>query len=224
MKLSNMDKTILDSYAAMLDGLANYMGAGYELVLHSLEDLDHSVIKIINGHYSNRQTGAPVTDLALSMLKEIENNNEKQWYKTYFNRNKRGILTKSSTIPILGEKRRVIGLLCINFYMDTSFTNIIENFIPKNIGTGPEEENFVMNTRELIVNSLKDVKHLIHDDTSIQNVNKNKEILFVLYKKGIFNLKDAVVTVAEALGISKNTIYMHIRNFENQVSSGKPGA
>ena len=43
-----------------MDGLALYLGEGYEFVLHSLEDLSHSVVKIINGHYSNRKPGAPI--------------------------------------------------------------------------------------------------------------------------------------------------------------------
>ena len=42
--------------------------------------------------------------------------------------------------------------------------------------------------------------------------NKNKEIVAILYQKGIFNLKDSVITIANHLGISKNTAYMHIRN------------
>ena len=29
-------------------------------------------------------------------------------------------------------------------------------------------------------------------------------------------MKDSVVKVASILGISKNTVYMHIRNFKNQ--------
>ena len=41
---------------------------------------------------------------------------------------------------------------------------------------------------------------------------KNKEIVAILYQKGIFNLKDSVITIANHLGISKNTVYMHIRN------------
>ena len=48
-----------------MDGLALYLGEGYEFVLHSLEDLSHSVVKIINGHYSNRKPGAPITDFLL---------------------------------------------------------------------------------------------------------------------------------------------------------------
>ena len=56
------DFRILDSYKSVLDGLAAYLGDGYEIVLHSLHDLDHSVIKIINGHYTGRREGFPITD------------------------------------------------------------------------------------------------------------------------------------------------------------------
>ncbi len=41
---------------------------------------------------------------------------------------------------------------------------------------------------------------------------KNKEIINSLHQQGVFTMKDAVVKVADYLGISKNTVYMHIRN------------
>ena len=38
-----MDRDIINSYRQMLAGLSDYLGSGYEIVLHSLEDLNHSV-------------------------------------------------------------------------------------------------------------------------------------------------------------------------------------
>ena len=64
--------------------------------------------------------------------------------------------------------------------------------------------------------ALADVKDIILNDTSVSANNKNKEIVTALYKRGIFNLKDSVVKVAEKLNISKNTVYMHIRNLKNE--------
>ena len=43
LTLTETDKTILESYKTVLDGLAEYLGDGYELILHSLENLEHSV-------------------------------------------------------------------------------------------------------------------------------------------------------------------------------------
>ena len=48
LKLTSLDKKILHSYCQTLDGLSNYLGNGYEIVLHSLEDYEHSAIKVIN--------------------------------------------------------------------------------------------------------------------------------------------------------------------------------
>lgn len=54
---------------------------------------------------------------------------------------------------------------------------------------------------------------MFHDPT-ISSSNKNKEIILRLYQQGIFQLKDAVITVSNQLNISKNTVYMHLRNFK----------
>ena len=74
VKLTKTDKLILDSYASMMDGLSAYLGSPYEISLHSLEDYHHSVMKICNGYHSGRSAGAPITDLALNMLKRINDN------------------------------------------------------------------------------------------------------------------------------------------------------
>lgn len=108
------DHRILSSCVTLVEGLADYLGGGYEIVLHSLEDVEHSVVKIINGHHTGRTTGAPITDLALSMLSRIENEN-RPGYISYFSRNKKGEPLKAATIAIRGVGGRIIGLLCINF-------------------------------------------------------------------------------------------------------------
>ena len=213
MKLTKIDQLILTSYAAMLDGLADYLGNGFEFVLHSLENLDQSVIKIITGYHSNRSVGAPITDLALNMIAEIEQCDGMHQYKTYFNRSKTGIILKSSTIPIYGENRRIIGLLCTNFYTDTPLNNIIESLTPALSDHSGIKETFTDDVRELIVDALEEAKQRIYNDVSVPSANKNKEILSILFEKGIFNLKDAVATVATNLGISKNTVYLHLRGF-----------
>ena len=50
MSFTRMDRMVLESYKTLCEGLANYLGDGYEIVLHSLENYDNSVIKIINGY------------------------------------------------------------------------------------------------------------------------------------------------------------------------------
>lgn len=90
LKLTSLDKKILHSYCQTLDGLSNYLGNGYEIVLHSLEDYEHSAIKVINGYHTGRTEGAPITDLALKMLEQIRRNEENDHGVIYFSTNVKG--------------------------------------------------------------------------------------------------------------------------------------
>ena len=195
-----------------MDGLSAYLGEGYEIILHSLEDLDHSVIKIINGHYTERCEGAPITDLALTMLEDLNRRSSLE-VKAYFN-HKSGKTLKSVTIPVVGEQRRIIGLLCINFHMEISVFNFLTQFLPNEASNISSSETFNKNADGLLISALEDAKAQIYGDKSVNASNKNKEIIRLLYQRGIFNIKDAVASVAEDLGISKNTVYLHLRNIQ----------
>ena len=210
--LSPTDKVILESYKILVDGLSAYLGEGYEIILHSLEDLDHSVIKIINGHYTERCEGTPITDLALTMLEDLNRRSSLE-VKAYFN-HKSGKTLKSVTIPVVGEQRRIIGLLCINFHMEISVFNFLTQFLPNEASNISSSETFNKNADGLLISALEDAKAQIYGDKSVNASNKNKEIIRLLYQRGIFNIKDAVASVAEDLGISKNTVYLHLRNIQ----------
>lgn len=210
IKLSKTDHEILTSYITVLHGLAAYLGDGYEMVLHGLESFDHSVICILNGEHTGRKIGAPITDLALNMLDEISKGQKDMI--TYFSKNKKGEPLKSTTIAIRGENQRIIGLFCINFYMNTSLYDVLQTMIPEEQIVTTPKENFAENSDELIETTLEAVKMEVYADQSISANNKNKHIVYQLEDRGIFNIKDAVIKVAQSLGISKNTVYMHIRN------------
>ncbi len=213
--LTLVDQEILNSYSNMIEGLACYLGEGYEIVLHSLENYEHSVINIINGSHTGRKIGAPITDLALNMLEKIENTDKD--YITYFSTNKKGEPLKSTTIAIRGEKRRIIGLLCMNLYMNTSLNDFVKTLVPQTPGLlgQPAMENFADNSDELIESTLRSIRERVMNDSSIAPSNKNKMIVMGLDDYGIFNIKDAVIKVANLLDISKNTVYMHLRNKQN---------
>jgi predicted transcriptional regulator YheO len=221
--LSRADMLILESYKTTMDGLAAYYGEAFEIVLHDLIDLDHSIIKIINGFHSGRREGAPITDFALSMLERIKQNSGSGAsaeyggpFLTYFSASKYGKPVKSTTIVIFGEKKTPIGLLCINLYLDSPITTLLQNFSL----TPPADyitEHFITDSDELIVRALEKVKAEVMSDTAVPASQKNKEIVTLLYYQGIFKLKDAVQTISRDLGISKNTVYLHVRSLEEKI-------
>lgn len=190
------DRLILDSYCQMLDGLAQYLGTGYELVLHSLEDLEHSAIRVMNSH-TGRSEGAPITELALTMLGRIHAQTQGDTV-CYSSTNRDGKPLRSCTIAIRGSEQRIIGLLCINFYMDTPLSQLLETISPAQ--SQPVAETYVQNSTETDAEGLAG------------SVLRNREIVSKLYASGIFNIKDAVIQVADCLNISKNTVYLHLRH------------
>lgn len=211
VSFTEKDRLILESYKIVVEGLANYLGSGYEFVLHSLENPNESIVQIINGHHTGRKVGAPVTDLALSMLSKIQKEDH-GGYISYHVKNKKGESLKATTIVIKGEDNKIIGLLCINFYLNTPLSEIISNL---NHSSDTVEtyatENFVENVDELIFQAVSQVKKEIESDESVPHLLKNKVIVTKLYSQGFFQFKDAVVKIANILGISKNTVYMHLR-------------
>ena len=150
MSFTRMDRMVLESYKTLCEGLANYLGDGYEIVLHSLENYDNSVIKIINGYYTGRKEGAPITDLALHMLEDIRHNNGKD-YIAYYSKNKKGEPMHSTTIAIRSENAKIVGLLCINFYLNTPLASVINTLMKTDDGTSVgREENFADSPSQLV--------------------------------------------------------------------------
>lgn len=218
MKLTKVDHMILNSYKSVLDGLSEYLGPGYEIVLHSLEDYDHAAIKVINGHYTGRKEGAPITDLAVHLLSEIEKDCSGRKNRVYFNRNSNGVPMRSATFPIIGEKERIIGLLCINFHMEIPLHDFLNGIMCIKDVESTENivETYANSSDDLILSSIEEVRLEICNNPSIPITNRNKEIITLLNQRGIFRLKDSVFTVAKVLGITKNTVYLHLRNLNGR--------
>ncbi|WP_445451376.1 helix-turn-helix transcriptional regulator [Enterococcus faecalis] len=204
----------------MLDGLGNFFGSTHEVILHSLENLESSAIKVINGHFSNRKEGAPITDMALKMLSQVESEHDYA-VEPYYNKNQKGVILKSSTIPVIGENDRIIGLICINMHLEMPLIDYLQDLLPSGQQNDMSQElknseHFSDNIDELITTSLTKVKQAVESDPNVSHLNQNKEIVIRLYDQGIFNLKDSVIKIADRLGISKNTIYLHIRNHKKE--------
>ncbi len=210
VELTKTDLCILDSYTCLAKGLSEYLGTGYEIVVQSLGNPDEGVICIMNGHYTGRKIGAPITDFALEMFERIKSHDGTP-YATYFTENKNGEPIRSTTIAIHGENHRGIGFICINFFLNLPLATFIrENYFSEHLRVF--SETFAENSREIIEKQVVKIRDEVFSDKNISLNNKNKEIIFRLSNCGIFNLKDSVVLVAEQLGISKNTVYLHLRN------------
>ena len=114
---------LLQQYMKLTEFLGHALGPDYEVALHDLTNKDRSIIAIANNHISGREIGAPLTNMALSILRDRS-------YETL------GLLSRSITASpptartcaptpcFIKQDGRLIGMLCINFddsrYRDVS--------------------------------------------------------------------------------------------------------
>ncbi|WP_434360806.1 helix-turn-helix transcriptional regulator [Parasalinivibrio latis] len=214
------DYVILKSYEAVVDGLAELIGQHCEIVLHSLDDLNKSAIRIANGENTGRKIGSPITDLALRMLRDIEGS-ERNFSRAYFTRAKGGTLMKSITVAIRNGDKRIIGLLCININLDAPFSQVLQAFMPtEDAKTAASAVNFASDVEELVDQTVERTIEEINADKSVSNNTKNRQIVMELYDKGIFDIKDAINRVADRLNISKHTVYLYIRQRKTEEAEG----
>lgn len=205
------DRIILNSYRAVVEGVSALIGSHCEIVLHSLEDLEHSAICIANGHNTNRQEGSPITDLALKSLHNMKTDNVS---KPYFTRAKSNGLMKSVTIAIRNGKQRIIGLLCININLDVPVSQFLQALMPSSEQAETSAVNFASSVEELVVQTVEKTIEEITADRLVSNNNKNRQIVMSLFEKGIFDIKDAINLVADRLDISRHTVYLYIRQIK----------
>lgn len=217
-----VDFDILKSYEAVVDGLAMLIGPHCEIVLHSLQDLKCSAIRIANGEHTGRKIGSPITDLALRMLHDMTGA-DSSVSRCYFTRAKSGVLMKSVTTAIRNREQRVIGLLCINMNLDVPFSQVISTFMPPETQDQevPSSVNFASSVEDLVMQTLEFTIEEVNIDRAVSNNAKNRQIVLNLYEKGIFDIKDAINQVADRLNISKHTVYLYIRQFKSGDFSGQ---
>lgn len=214
-----MANSYLEPYINLVDFLADFLGTNAEVVLHDLTDLEHSIVKIRNGHISGRKKGDPSTDFAMRTLKEAKPGAH---YKcNYRGITKDGRKLKSSTYYIRSRDNEITGMLCVNMdvdqyinarkYLDSFFMlgdNIDENKSSK--GKEDVHESFGKSIPELIENSL--IKAINNHDCEVDRLSavEKSKIIEQVNNEGIFLLKGAVSKAAQMLNISEPTVYRYL--------------
>ena len=105
----------------------------------------------------------------------------------------------------------MIGMLCINLYLGTPLINFFDELTPKDTAVFAAEV-FSDATPDTVVKELKQAKEQVWKDSAVLPSARNKEVIRILQKKRMFEIKNSVEQVAHELNISVNTVYFHLRN------------
>jgi predicted transcriptional regulator YheO len=199
----------------MVDAIAATIGRNCEVVLHDFSIPDHSIIKIANGHVTNRQVGGPATDLVLPFLED--NTKAPEAICGYRNRTSQGTELKSTTVFIRNTKGKIIGALCINIDI-TPFMfakTVIDDFAmasPVDTGNGNPvtAERYEMNVDSLINDLLEKSINRIGKPVVHMNREDKLNVVRDLKQKGFFLIKASAKKLARRLSVSLPTVYKYL--------------
>lgn len=212
-----MNNFLIESYKKTLLGLSSYFGEGYEIILYCPKNNTYYVSEIINKISHSLSIGDMCSDFVLKLINKIKSDGTKDSI-SYFSRDSLGEPLKSSLILIRDIENNIIAVMSINFYLNTPFTRVMGTFIPEHnsMQKNPVLDNNFDNTDNLILSAYQLAKYKVENDTSIPTIEKNKSIILLLSNEGIFNIKDSVIKVSQLMNISKNTVYLHLRNINKK--------
>ena len=212
-ELAQSDYDILHSIENIVDGIAAMYGEHTEVLLHSLDVRNPSIIKIANSHVTGRDVGAPITNLALMKLTQ-----GKDVSGAYMTKCPDGKTLRSMTTIIRNPQQKAIGLLCINTNLDAPFQEVMHSLVPCLLPhlERPQAtpETFARSNEEMMHSSIETVREQVTSDPEIAPSKKSREIVTRLHEMGIFDLKDSAQIAAKGLDISIHTIYRYLRELK----------
>lgn len=215
------------SHIQLVGFLGACFGENTEVVLHSFEDINRSVIAIHNGHISGRTIGAPLTSFALSKLKD-KGKEGPPYYLNYLGKSKNNQPLRSNSFFILNSKGDPVGMLCINMDV-TKYKEAAEllqklAFIPQLMAEEKDSNNveaFYSSPKDMINAIIDDVTHSAGIPIERLTVDEKMEIVKRLNNEKFFLIKGAVSQVAVMLAISEATVYRYLSNINKKMKNGE---
>jgi len=193
-------------YEPLIQAIVELFHPFVEAAVH---DLEQGKLVAIYHNISQRKVGDP------SPLKElkVDTKDFPAYFTPYYKQNWDGRPLKCTSITMRNKNGDPVGLICLN--IDTSFFQdgykLLENFLKtKNEAENPIEI-FGSQCEEQAISVIQqylDEKHL-----SLNHLNRDqkKDLVQQLYRKGIFNFKNAAPFIAKKLNTSRASVYNYIK-------------
>ena len=210
-KYQSQDREILEHYVKAGEIIAEMFAPYMEVIIHDLQDPEHSIIAIFNNHVTGRKIGDGTSDLGYKKLADELPDK----IVNYNNQSPSGADLKSSSLTIRNRNDEIIGSMGFNFDL-SSFSNIKEFFeiftktvVLENL---PNREQFFMwSVRDEIQQALNKyiTSHDLHGKALTRKVKLN--VVAFMKKDGHINKKGAITILSELLAITRPTLYKYIK-------------
>lgn len=216
---------ILRTLSTMVEPLAAILPGECEVVLHDLRLLPNSIVAIA-GDLTGRCVGGPATDL---LLRASAHGN----YSTalgYSSRHSDGRELRSSTLIFRDSGGTAVAAMCIN--NDTASWQVVaelaRSMMPWTKADvaqpgAKDGEEFLRDVDELAQRVL--ARAIAAVDVPVDLMQKRHKLAVVqdLKDRGFFLLKESVETAAQALGVTRFTVYNYLNEIEQAANTDASG-
>ena len=187
------------------------MGKNCEVAIHDFSKKDATLV-YLQGEVTGRKIGAPISNRLFCLLREYGQDLQDQL--NYRTRLPGGRIIRSSTTFIRNKDNHIIGCFCINFDI-TDILNMRDTLnefsVFENVKTEESENIPESTTNEFIDGILEQAILGMGKQPAFMNRKERIETVRMLDRYGIFRLKGSVEYVANALGVTRFTIYNYLK-------------
>ncbi len=198
-------------------GLAKMFGPGCEVVLHDIRRLPHSIVAIENGSVSGRTVGDVPTD---RMLRNLRNTGDAQDVRLYISSHE-GKILKSLAVTLRDEDGSPYGLLGLNYDISevVQAQRTLADFTavgPLGSARAPETgEIFAGDIREVVAGMITKIVNEMGKTPAAMSREEKMEVVSQLEERGAFLVKRSAEQVAEALDLSRYTIFAYLKEIRH---------
>lgn len=205
--MGNRDKHLLTQLDTIAKGLSETLSPFCEVVVHDLTNPEHAILSIHN-NLSGRKVGDPVTELGLARIMSPEFPN---LISNYANQFADGRPAKSTSIGIKDEEGQYVAALCMNIDLTLfrGMQSALEHFTK--IETDNIVENLEPSGTEAIRKYIDQFASKHATTPRMLKLNERKQLIHELKNNGLLDIKKAVETVAQHLGISRASAYLYVK-------------
>ena len=198
----------LEQLQLIARGLGETFAPFCEVVVHDLTKPDHAIVAIHN-NLSGRQVGDPMTELG---RQRISDPGFPELVANYPNRFPDGRQAKSTSIGIRDSQGNYVAALCLNVDLTVfqNLQNVLARFGNTTIAPAVDESLAPVGAQ-----SLRDYIDAFAARRSTTpralKTDERRALLKELKEGGLLEVRRAIDTVAQHLGVSRTTLYLDTR-------------
>lgn len=206
---------------ATLQALGSVVPRNVEILLHNLEHPERSVVAIVNGHLSGRRVGSPILaapeqDQGFKALMQASADQQGAApvvlpnYPTTL----KGRSLRSATAIFRDRDGQPFASLCVN----TDVTGLdaamafLQHFQP--LGATPAVVDEAADMPALMAGIIQDA--LQRSGQGRMNKQAKVEAVRIMQERGLFIVKGGVEKAAEALGVTRYTVYNYLEQLRGE--------